>query len=253
MMTRDEIVRQLEARADPAAVAGMARYGITGAQVYGVKVPVLRQMARDIGRSHALALDLWAHNSRETRVLASMIDEWRAVDEAQMEAWVADFDSWEVCDQVCGNLFAKTPYAFDRALAWSERSEVFVKRAGFVLMANLAHRSSNLPDERLAAFLPIIEREAGDGRNFVKKAANWALRDIGKRNQALNTEVIVVAARLKERPEPSARWNGNDAWRELTSATVQKRLAGHGGLKTPAAARQQAPETPPPGESETPA
>ncbi len=242
-MTRDEIIRQLEAQADPAAVAGMARYGIVGAKVYGVKIPDLRRMARAIGRDHRLALDLWATNSRETRILASMVDDWRQVDESQMEAWVVDFDSWELCDQVCGNLFARTPFAFDKAMAWSERPEEFVKRAGFVLMADLSHRSSALADEELSAFLPVIEREAGDGRNFVKKAVNWALRDIGKRNAALNVEAVAVAARLKGRPEPGARWNGNDAWRELTSEAVQARLAGVRKPKARAAPKP-APGTP---------
>jgi 3-methyladenine DNA glycosylase AlkD len=220
-MTLDEILDRLNAQRDPAAVAGMARYGIVGQEVFGVKVLILRAWAKDTGRDHALAQQLWAYPSRETRVLATMIDHWKWVEEAQMERWVADFDSWEVCDQACGNLFAYTPFAFSKAVAWSERPEEFVKRAGFVLMADLAHRDQKSTDEALAAFLPMIEREAGDGRNFVKKAVNWALRDIGKRNLALNDQSIATARRLIEQPAASARWNGRDALRELTSDKVQ--------------------------------
>ena len=224
-LTYEEILDRLRAGRDADAVAGMARYGIVGAEVFGVKVPVLRAMAKEAGRDHALALRLWTYPSRETRILATMIDRPQWVDEAQMEAWAADFDSWEVCDQACGNLFAHTPLAYDKALAWSARPEAFVKRAGFVLMAVLAHRDQKTSDEALLAFLPIIEREAGDGRNFVKKGVNWALRDIGKRNLALNAQAVAVAERLSERPEPAARWNGRDAQRELTSKAVQARLA----------------------------
>jgi 3-methyladenine DNA glycosylase AlkD len=224
-LTYEAILDRLRAATDSAAVAGMARYGIVGAEVFGVKVPLLRAMAKEAGRDHALALRLWAYPSRETRVLATLADRPQWVDEAQMEAWAADFDSWEVCDQACGNLFAHTPWAYIKAPAWSARPEEFVKRAGFVLMADLAHRDQPTSDAALLACLPIIEREAGDGRNFVKKAVNWALRDIGKRNLALNASAIAVAARLIERPEPAARWNGRDAWRELTSEAVQTRLA----------------------------
>ena len=220
----DEILRRLRANGDPAAVAGMARYGIVGPEVFGVKVPVLRAMAREFGRDHDLAAQLWAYPSRETRVLATMIDHWQWVDEAQMARWAADFDSWEICDQACGNLFAYTPYAYAKAIEWSARPEEFVKRAAFVLMADLAHRDQKTTDAALAAFLPVIEREADDGRNFVKKAVNWALRDIGKRNPALNAQAIVTAERLIARPAPAARWNGRDARRELTSEKVRAML-----------------------------
>lgn len=227
-LSYDEIINRLEGLRDPAAVAGMARYGIVGQEVYGVKMPVLRAMAKEAGRDHALAARLWAHPSRETRVLAGLIDEWRQVDEAQMESWVADFDSWEVCDQVCG-LFARTPYAYAKAVEWSARPEEFVKRAGFVLMAYLAHQAFKTNDEALLAFLPLIEREAGDGRNFVKKGVNWALRDIGKRNLALNAAAIATAECLIQQPSPSARWNGRDALRELSSEKVQGRLRVRSG------------------------
>ncbi len=228
-LTYEEILDRLRAGRDADAVAGMARYGIVGAEVFGVKVPVLRALAKEAGRDHALALRLWAYPSRETRILATLVERPQWVDEAQMEAWAADFDSWEVCDQACGNLFAHTPFAYAKALAWSARPEAFVKRAGFVLMADLAHRDQKTSDEALLAFLPIIEREAADGRNFVKKAANWALRDLGKRNAALNAAAIATAERLIAQPSAAARWNGRDARRELTSEAVQARLAARTG------------------------
>lgn len=220
----EEILRRLREQADPAAVAGMARYGIVGQEVLGVKIPALRAMAREFGRDHELAAQLWAYPSRETRVLATLVDHWKWVDQTQMDTWALDFDNWELCDQTCGNLFAHTPYAYAKAMEWSARPEEFVKRAGFVLMADLAHRDQKTADEALAAFLPVIEREAGDARNFVKKAVNWALRDIGKRNPALNAQAVATADRLIVRPEPSARWNGRDARRELTSEKVQAML-----------------------------
>jgi 3-methyladenine DNA glycosylase AlkD len=220
-ITYDEILNRLEAQRDPSAVAGMARYGIVGQEVFGVKMPILRRLAREAGRDHALAQRLWAYPSRETRILATLVDHWQWVEEPQMETWVADFDSWEVCDQACGNLFAYTPFAYAKALEWSARPEEFIKRAGFVLMADLAHQDKKTPDADLAAFLPIIEREAGDSRNFVKKAVNWALRDIGKRNLALNAQAIATAERLIPQPTTTARWNGRDARRELTSEKVQ--------------------------------
>ena len=223
-VTFSDILDRLNEQRDPAAVAGMAQYGIVGQEVFGVKVPVLRAWAREAGRDHELAQQLWAYPSRETRVLATMVDHWRWVDEAQMERWAADFDSWEVCDQACGNLFAHTPFSYAKAMAWSARPEEFVKRAGFVLMADLAHRDQKTSDEALAAFFAIIEREADDGRNFVKKAVNWALRDIGKRNRALNVQAVAAAQRLIARSTPAARWNGRDALRELTGEKVQARL-----------------------------
>lgn len=222
--TYDVILKRLTEQRDPAAAEGMAHYGIVGQDVFGVKVPVLRAIAKEAGRSHALAAQLWAYPSRETRVLATMIDHWKWVDEPQMESWAADFDSWEVCDQACGNLFAHTPYAYAKAMKWSGRPEEFVKRAGFVLMADLAHRDKKTTDEALVAFFPVIEREAADGRNFVKKAVNWALRDIGKRNLVLNAAAIAVAERLIAQPSTAARWNGRDALRELTGDRVQSVL-----------------------------
>jgi len=223
-MDYDAILQQLETLRDPESAAAMARFGITPARAYGIKIPILRQMAKEIGRDHALAQQLWANDSRETRILASMVDHYQQVTETQMDTWAADFDYWEICDQCIQNLFEKTPYAYQKAVEWSGRDEAFVKRAGFVLMARLAVSDKKAADEKLAAFLPIIEREAGDPRNDVKKGVNWALRQIGKRNQPLNEQAITTAQRIQAQDNKAARWVASDALRELTSAAVQSRF-----------------------------
>jgi 3-methyladenine DNA glycosylase AlkD len=193
----------------------MARFGIATDRALGVRIPDLRRLAREIGRDHGLALRLWRSGVHEARILASMIDDPARVTERQMEAWARSFDSWDLCDQVCGNLFDRTPFAHEAATRWAPREEEFVKRAGFALMATLAVHDADADDRRFLRFLPLIEREAPDGRNFVKKAVNWALRQIGKRNERLRREALRVARRLAEGPPGPARWVGRDALREL--------------------------------------
>jgi 3-methyladenine DNA glycosylase AlkD len=202
----------------------MARFGIETQRAYGVSLPTLRRMARDIGTHHALALDLWTSGIHEARILASMIDDPRQVSERQMEQWVAGFDSWDVCDQCCSNLFDKTPFASRKAVEWSRREAEFIKRAGFVLMAALAVHDKRARDEAFLRFLPLIQREARDPRNFVRKAVNWALRQIGKRNLQLNRASIRMARAIQKIPSGSARWIAADALRELRGEAVQRRL-----------------------------
>ncbi len=223
-MQYTEIIEKLKALSNPEAVEGMARFGINPKNTYGVSIPNLRAIAREVGRGHQLAQQLWASGIREARILASMVDEPERVTEAQMERWVKDFDSWDVCDQCCMNLFEKTGFAYLKAAEWSKRNEEFVKRAGFVLMARLAVSDKKAEDERFVGFLPIIKREAGDDRNFVKKAVNWALRQIGKRNRALNRAAIETAKEIQRMDAKSAKWIASDAIRELESEAVQKRL-----------------------------
>lgn len=224
-MEAKEVLDELQALANPEVVAGMARYGINPEHTYGVSIPNLRRLAKRIGRDHDLAQHLWATRVHEARILASMIDEPDKVTAGQMETWAADFDSWDVCDQCCNNLFAYTSLAYTKAMEWSGRPEEFVKRAGFVLMATQAVHDKLAPDEQLARFLPVIRREATDNRNFVKKAVNWALRQIGKRNLNLNRLAIAVAREIQESDSKAARWVANDALRELTGEQVQQRLA----------------------------
>jgi 3-methyladenine DNA glycosylase AlkD len=225
MPTVQEVLQRLQALANPENVAGMERFGINPQGTLGISIYVLRPLAKEIGIDHKLALELWQSGIHEARILAAFIDDAALVDEAQLEAWVRDFDSWDVCDQVCSSLFDRTPYAWDKAVTWSERDEEFVKRAGFVLMAALAAHAKNTPDERFEPFFEIILREACDERNFVKKAVNWALRGIGKRSQYLNRLAIEAAQRMAEIPCRAARWNAKDALRELQSEKIQKRLS----------------------------
>jgi len=226
-MRREEVVAKLKAMGDPAEAEGMARYGITTDHVYGVRVPELRKLARAIGRDHALAAELWAEGSREARIIAALCDDLKQVSEAQMDAWVKDFNSWEVCDQCCMNLFDKHASAYRKAMAWSEREEEFVRRAGFAMMASLAVHDKKAADEKFLEFLPYVARAAGDGRNFVKKAVNWALRQIGKRSLFLNKKALEAAREIQAQGSPSARWVAADAIRELESEAVQARLARH--------------------------
>jgi 3-methyladenine DNA glycosylase AlkD len=223
-MDHDGIISRLESLHSPENAAGMHRYGITPAKTYGVRVPDLRRLAKEVGRSHELALQLWQTDTRETRILASMIDVPEQVSEAQMEAWVSAFDYWEICDQCCMNLFEKSPFAYAKAVEWSGREAEFVKRAGFVMMARLAVSDKQADDDRFVPFLSIIAREAGDGRNFVKKAVNWALRQIGKRSLNLNQLAAEKAELILQQPSKSAKWIANDALKELKSQAVQTRL-----------------------------
>jgi len=223
-MKYEEIMRRLKSLSDPSAVAGMKRFGISTDNTYGISTPNLRKISEEIGRDHQLAEQLWVSGIHEARILACMIDDARMVTEGQMEGWAKGFESWDVCDQCCGNLFDKTKFAYQKAKEWSSRKEEFVKRAGFVLMAELAVHDKKTADEEFLNFLPIIKRESVDDRNFVKKAVNWALRQIGKRNKNLNAEAIETANEILKIDSRSSRWIASDAVRELTNDAVKKRL-----------------------------
>ncbi|MCX7009480.1 MAG: DNA alkylation repair protein [Kiritimatiellaeota bacterium] len=214
MTTCSEVIAKLRTMANPANVIGMARYGINSSDALGVSMPALRLMARQYRRQHALALELWQSGIHEGRIMASLVDETKQVTAGQMEAWVRDFAS-DVCDQVCSNLFDKTPFTQEKILAWTTRREEYVKRAGFVLMAALAVHDKKAPDELFVSFLPLLEREAHDVRNFVRKAVNWALRQIGKRNVRLKVAAIACARRILKQDTKPARWIARDALREL--------------------------------------
>jgi len=223
-MRVDDIIKRLESLGDAKAVEGMARFGITAETVYGVSMPRLRALAKDIGIDHSRALALWQIPNREARILAALTADRQQVTETLMEGWVLDFDSWEVCDQTLLNLFDRTPFARAKAVEWSFREEEFVKRAGYVLMARLATVDKKAEDAVYQAFFPHIRRGAEDERNFVKKAVNWALRQIGKRNLGLNRAAIGEAEAVLRLGSRAARWIANDALRELRSEAVQARL-----------------------------
>ncbi len=227
-----KVIRTLEEFANPENVVGMARFGISSKNTLGVSIPVLRGLAKEINQDpnlkedkHTLALELWNTGVHEARILAGMIDDPSLVSESQMEKWVKEFDSWDVCDQVCSSLFDRTDFAFKKADEWSKRKEEFVKRAGFVLMAALSVHDKNAGDKTFLTFLPIIKRESIDERNFVRKAINWALRQIGKRNIKLNKAAIIAAKEIQRINSKTAKWVAADALRELTSPAVSKRLA----------------------------
>ena len=215
-MTYRQVIDTLNALANPANVAGMVRYGISSTGTLGVPMPVLRKMAKEIGRRHDLADALWRSAIHEARILAALIDDPGKVTEEQMERWVLEIDSWDVCDQLCSNLFSRTALAREKAVVWSGRPETFVKRAGFVLMACLAVHDKKADDALFVGYLSLIVREAGDDRNFVKKAVNWALRQIGKRNPVLNRLSVETAREIRKLDAKSARWIAADALRELT-------------------------------------
>jgi len=223
-MRSSDILEELRSLADPAGREGMARFGINAERALGIRVPKLRAIGRSVGKDHDLAAELWASGIHEARLLACFVDDPTLVTEAQMEAWAAEFDSWDLVDQCCGNLFDRTPFAYDKAAEWAGREEEFVKRAGFAMMAELAVHDKEAPDDRFETFLPLIEREAPDRRTFVRKAVNWALREIGKRNTALHAAAIACGERVLASGVRSARWVASDAMRELRSDAVRTRL-----------------------------
>lgn len=229
--TSVELLDRLRAAADSANVDGMARYGISREGTLGVRIPVLRGIAKelkplrktDADALHALAGELWASGVHEARMLAGFIDVPALVSREQAESWVADIESWDICDQLMG-LFADTPFAYELAEEWAGRGEEFVKRAGFVLMCALVIHDKQMADDPFLHFLTLVERESEDDRNYVKKGVNWALRQIGKRSATLHTPAVAVAARLRQSESRAARWIGSDAFRELESEAVRARL-----------------------------
>lgn len=225
MSRAQEIVAELEKLASPENVIGMQRYGINTAHTLGISIYTLRDIAKEIGTNHQIALDLWDSGIHEARILASMVDDPHLVTPEQMDRWTADFDSWDVCDQVTSNLFDKTPYAYQKVEEWSRRDEEFIKRAAFATIAALAVQDKQADKEKLDPFFEIIEREACDNRNFVKKAVNWALRNLGKRNPELNRRAIETACKIKTLDCRTARWIASDALKELESEKIQARLA----------------------------
>jgi 3-methyladenine DNA glycosylase AlkD len=219
-----DVVRTLERMGNRSRLEGMARFGIDTGRAVGVTVNELRRFGRDLGHDHELAAALWASGVHEARLLASLVDEPDMVSEAQMEAWVAELDSWDVCDGVCSNLFDRTPFALDKGVEWSGREPEFEKRAAFALMASAAVHRKDLPDAAFASLLPVIRAQATDERNYVKKAVSWALRQIGKRSSGLNPLAIRTAEQIERIDSRAARWVARDAMRELRSDAVQARL-----------------------------
>jgi len=222
--TLDDALQLLRSHARPGELDGMARFGIDVEGRLGVSVPSLRGIAKTLGRDHALALALWDSGIPDAQILAGLVAEPARLTSRQMDAWAATIRSWDVCDGACLNAFVHSPLAWSKVEAWTSRRGEFVRRAGFSLLAMLAVHDKRSGDERFIAALPLVEAAASDERNFVKKAVNWSLRSIGKRNAALNAAAVECALRIQGRPSRAARWVAADALRELRGEAVRKRL-----------------------------
>jgi 3-methyladenine DNA glycosylase AlkD len=227
--TKAEVLSELKKHADPKARAQLAYFGVNVSKAYGISAPVLHAFARHIGKDQALAEDLWASGIHDARILAPLIGESEKITAAQMERWVHDFNSWDVVDTVCCYLYAAAKPVWNKIYEWSDRSAEFQKRAAFSLAAYLSYKDKSAKDVEFKRFLPVIEREAHDERNFVRKAVNWALRNIGKRNLRLNAAAIRSAERIRRQDSRAARWIAADALRELKSEAVQTRLREKAG------------------------
>jgi 3-methyladenine DNA glycosylase AlkD len=222
--TKAAALRELKSLADPKVRAKLAYFGVNVPKAYGISAPVLHAFARHIGKDQALAEELWSTGVHEARILAALIGESEKITAAQMERWVRDFDSWDVVDTACCYLYAQAKPAWNKIYEWSSRSAEFEKRAAFSLAAYLAYKDKTARDAHFERFLSVIERESHDERNFVRKAVNWALRNIGKRNLRLNAAAIRSAERIRQQDSRAARWIAADALRELKGKAVQARL-----------------------------
>jgi 3-methyladenine DNA glycosylase AlkD len=220
-----DCVAELERHADPAIRDGLARYGIvTADRTIGVRVGDIRAIAKPRRRNHALALELWETQIYEARFLAVMVDDPAQVSPEQMDSWRSGFDNWATCDTACFDLFDKTPHAFDAIDRWAGLNDEFGRRAAFALLASVALHAKKLPDQPFLDRLPLIEAAAADGRNFVKKGVNWALRAVGRRSPPLNSAGIELAERLADSQIASERWVGKDALKALRDPRLQASL-----------------------------
>ena len=223
-MEFEEIVEELESLSNMEEVEGMRRWGIDPQKTYAVRIPQLRRIAKKAGKNHELAQKLWEHGYRETRIIASIVEDPMLVSEKQMDDWAVGFDTWDICDQCCMNLFRKTPFAYKKIHEWSKREEEFVKRAAFTLIATLAVHDKKADNDKFEHLFLLIVKESTDSRNFVKKAVNWALRQIGKRNLNLNKKSIEIAEKINKIDSKSAKWIAKDALGELKSEKIQRKL-----------------------------
>ena len=218
------ILQHIKSNGNPANLAGMQRFGIRFDEAFGCNIPFLRSLAKQYRNNHELAIELWKTGIHEARIVAFLIDDPLKVTKKQMELWLKDVKSWDVCDGLCSNLFRKTKFALDKAIEWSYRKAEFEKRAGFVMMAVMAVHDKTLLPKDFDVFLKRIEEESADERNFVKKAVNWALRQIGKRDYVLHAKAKKCAERIKKFDSKSAQWIASDALREFSTETTQRVL-----------------------------
>jgi len=220
----DNLIEKLKSKSRVDQLQGMAKYGIKTDNRLGVSIPDIRKIAKEFGKNHDVALELWKTNIADARILAALIDEVEKVTSEQMDQWVKDFDSWDVCDQVCMNLFDKTPFAWDKIVEWSNKDEEFVKRAAFALLACLAWHDKKASNEKFIEYLPIVKKNISDDRNYVKKAISWSIRNIGKRNIKLHSYVLIFAEEIKRINTKNAKWIASDIIRDLNTIQTKKRL-----------------------------
>ena len=224
MNALNEIIKLLESAGSESNRKGMQHYGIATDKALGVPLPFIRKLSIEYRMNHNLALQLWETGIHEARMLATMVDDPAKVTKTQMDEWVRDFNSWDICDQCCSNLFDKTPFAVDKIYEWTDSEHEFVRRAGFVMIACLAVHDKKRNDASFREFLPLIIQHATDPRNFVRKAVNWALRQIGKRNLALYAEALQLSKAMMNSDDRTARWIGSNAHRELMGQTAINRM-----------------------------
>jgi 3-methyladenine DNA glycosylase AlkD len=217
------VIAELRDRADPFRKPGMARVGIDVSTALGMSVPDIRAVAKRCGTDQFLALELWSTGIHEARILATLVADPEAISDGDMESWAADLSSWDVCD-FAADLFGRTTAGIAKIPAWSRRSEGYVKRCAFSMIARRAVSAKSAPDREFLGYLPVIRRGAADPRNEVKKGVSWALRQIGKRNRALHAAATEEAERILELAVPSARWIARDVLRELGSEKTRSRL-----------------------------
>jgi len=222
--TAEEIIALLKKNKNPKNIEGMARFGINPESALGISVTFQRKIAKEITKNHKLAMELWNSGIHEARILSSMIDEPEKVTKSQMNKYVNEFNSWDLCDQCCNNLFWKTPYAIEKSFEWIDKEKEFVRRAGFTMICVLSVHNKEMTNNDFIKYFPLIEKYSTDERNFVKKAVNWALRQIGKRNLQLNKEAILLCNKLISSESKSAKWIGKDALKELTSEKILSRI-----------------------------
>jgi len=223
-MEYEEVMDQLKSMGDPKNIEGMGRFGIKTENNFGNSVTTLRKYAKKIGKNHDLAVKLWESGIRDARMVAACIEDPETVSEEQIDKWVRDLDSWDICDHCCGHFFDRTPFAYKKVREWTKSNQLFVKRAGFSLIAWLAVHDKKKEDSEFVSFLKIIERESTDERNYVRKSVNWALRQIGKRNIEMNKKALELSKKIQKIDSKSARWIASDAIRELTCEKVKQRI-----------------------------
>ncbi|NHJ05013.1 MAG: DNA alkylation repair protein [Candidatus Heimdallarchaeota archaeon] len=224
LFSLEQITATFEKHANPKNLVGMAKFGITPEQAYGVNLPIIRNLAKEIGQDHLLAQELWETNIREPRILACMIADPNKATEELLEKWVKDFDYWEICDQCIMNFFVKTKFAYTKSLEWVTKEDEYIRRAGFVLMAILSYRDKKTDDSIFLSFLPICKKYSTDQRNTVKKAISWSLRRIGARNLFLNKKVLRLTEELLKIESSSAKWIAKDVAKDISRQLIQKKL-----------------------------